>query len=236
MVILIKLKNKKDIVEIVKQENLTNIVIETGNDNIFIPEENKFIVKDNFLANAPNLFNNKVNKFLKLETIDFSNFDFSEIRTMNGWFQSLATLQNVYFPKVVKANKLKSFSSCFARTKIKHLDLSNWNLSKAVTFSHLCENNKEIQSLILPNCQISSIRAMVNGCVNLQTIDFNNSRFTFKAKNNFPFSDYDFCFCDCKSLTTINCSKMDISDGDLKEIFSKEIENSLPKDCVILQS
>ena len=79
MVILIKLKNKKDIVEIVKQENLTNIVIETGNDNIFIPEENKFIVKDNFLANAPNLFNNKVNKFLKLETIDFSNFDFSEI-------------------------------------------------------------------------------------------------------------------------------------------------------------
>lgn len=232
MIILRKLKNKKDILETIAFENLTNIVIETGNENVYIPGKNKFIVTDSFLAISPNLFYTHWN--LPLETIDFSNFDFSKIKTMRGWFHNLRRLKNVIFPDLVNANKLESFTSCFSGTKIKSLDFSNWILDSSVDFTELCENNKSIQNLILPNCQIDSIRAMVNGCINLKTIDFNNSKFTFNYKNNFPFTEYSFCLNACNNLLVIDCSKMDISEEALKKIFNKEIDYSVPEDLIVL--
>ena len=76
-----KLSNPKDIKSIVNQNQLTNIVIETGNENIYIPKENKFIVTKAFLYNTPNLLD-----FTKLKTVNLTNFDFSTIHTMACWF------------------------------------------------------------------------------------------------------------------------------------------------------
>ena len=46
-----RLNKPEDIRKIVKNNKLSNIVIETGNENIYIPEENKFIVTKQFLSN-----------------------------------------------------------------------------------------------------------------------------------------------------------------------------------------
>lgn len=76
-----KLKSPEDIKEIIKYKKLKNIIIETGNENIYIPEENKFIVTKQFLSNTTQLLH-----YSQLKTVDLTKFDFSEIITMACWF------------------------------------------------------------------------------------------------------------------------------------------------------
>lgn len=51
-----KLTQVADIKYIITNNQLTSIIIETGDENVFIPEENKFILKKNFLLASENLF------------------------------------------------------------------------------------------------------------------------------------------------------------------------------------
>ena len=62
----------------VNNKELEHIVIATGEENRFIPEENKFIVTKDFLRNTTHL----LTWCFSLKSIDFTDFDFSEITTM----------------------------------------------------------------------------------------------------------------------------------------------------------
>ena len=88
-----KLKKPENIREIVNQNKLTHIVIETGNENIYIPEKDKFIVTKQFLSNTTQLLH-----YTQLKTVDLTNFDFSEITTMACWFYSCLELKEIIFP------------------------------------------------------------------------------------------------------------------------------------------
>ena len=75
----------------VLRNQLVNITIETGKENIFIPNENRFIVQKNLLTNKPNL----LCECATLKTVDFTKFDFSEITTMKNWCNGCRHLERI---------------------------------------------------------------------------------------------------------------------------------------------
>lgn len=79
----------------VLRNQLVNITIETGKENIFIPNENRFIVQKNLLENKPNL----LFECATLKTVDFTKFDFSEIKTMKNWFYGCRHLERIIVPE-----------------------------------------------------------------------------------------------------------------------------------------
>ena len=79
----------------VLRSQLVNITIETGKENIFIPNENRFIVQKHLLTNKPNL----LFECATLKTVDFTKFDFSEIKTMKNWFSGCRNLERIIVPE-----------------------------------------------------------------------------------------------------------------------------------------
>ena len=130
----------------VLRSQLVNITIETGEENIFIPDENRFIVQKHLLANKPNL----LFECATLKTVDFTKFDFSEITTMKNWFNGCVHLEDVVFPKPVFLNRLKSLKGCFANTNIKTLDLSSWHIDNNIEMELFCYGCFQLASLKLP--------------------------------------------------------------------------------------
>lgn len=78
-------KNPSYIVKAIKQDKLKHITVETGNKNIYIPTESKFIVTKDLLVDEIRVFANLY--YQDVKTIDLTKFDFSEITTMEEWFE-----------------------------------------------------------------------------------------------------------------------------------------------------
>lgn len=118
-----------EIKNIIKENELTNIIIETGNENVYIPEENKFIVTKEF-ANDLSLF---LFACYSLECVDMSNFDFSEVVSMNGCFFDCFNLKQVVLPKNVTCINLKSLKLCFTHNgSLEEIDFSTWKFLQVV--------------------------------------------------------------------------------------------------------
>ena len=115
----------ENIMQIVQDNQLKNIVIETGHETIYIPNENKFIVTKEFLKNKIEVFRGCES----LETIVMEDFDFSEITTMCNWFCLCKNLEEITFPIEANCEKLKSLCHCFPETKLQNIDLSFMQLN-----------------------------------------------------------------------------------------------------------
>ena len=113
-----KLVNPYEIKHTIRKNNMRNVVVETGEENIFVEKENKFIVTKDFLKHCPYLFS----RCYWLQKIDLTNFDFSEIETMRGWFANNIYLTQILFPQKSNCFKLQSLNRCFYDTKIKNID------------------------------------------------------------------------------------------------------------------
>ena len=222
------LTHPDNIKKIVTKYNLSHIVMETGDDNIFIKEENKFIVTKDFLADFPFLF------FLstELKSVDFTNFDFSEIKTMAYWFNGAFNLKKIIFPKVVKCDKLDSLQGCFSYTGLRELDLSGWTLKKPVDLSLLVSSCSKIKKLTLPDTSVYACKSLASRCGNLKEVDFNS---IFYNENEFNIKN-NLWFVDCMSLKKINCTQMQVPKGLLNIALSRENNNlnNVPATCKIL--
>lgn len=81
------------ITQTVRLNHLKNIIIETGTENAFYPEENRFVLsKDNSFVIYNLLYECK-----ELESVDFTNFDFTE--TVSRVVCQLSQLKIYYFSK-----------------------------------------------------------------------------------------------------------------------------------------
>lgn len=116
----IKLTKIEDIKTHILCNNLTNIVVETGDGNFFIPNKNKFIVTKYFLHNVNKVFS----CCDKLKKIDMRNFDFSSITSLNECFSLCDNLKEITFPTSSNCQKLQTLRYCFGLTKIPLIDLS----------------------------------------------------------------------------------------------------------------
>ena len=205
----ITLNTPADIPTIVQNTHFDKIVLETGEENIFILEENKFIVTKDFLSDAPVLF-----IFASFKELDMTNFDFSEITTMEKWFFDVP-LGRIDFPENIYCPVLTNMKGAFVTTKLHVLDMSNWNFGDAkVDFTGMFENSW-IKKFTLPNATIVNFDFCCRFCLNLEEIDFNES------KLQLPDMLHKDNFAQCFALNKINCTKIKNSKEELKTIFSR---------------
>lgn len=180
----IKLNHPKKIKEFIRKNKLTNIVVETGNENIYIPNENKFIITNNFLTDESCVFS----VCPKLETINLENFDFCEINTINSWFHSCHSLKEIIFPVEANIANLESLRGCFAQTAMRSIDLSFIQAKyRPVDFQYTFWES-QVEKITLPRCEIHNIQQGFSDCVNLEEII---AHVTFKYSDNWMF--YKMC-------------------------------------------
>ena len=205
----ITLTTPEDITQIALSQRLKKIVLETGEENIFIPSESKFIVTKDFLKDTPALF-----MFADFRELDMSNFDFSEITTMEKWFFDVP-VQRITFPENVYCPFLTNMRGTFDTAKLEVLDMSNWNFGDSKIDLTRMLNNTWVEKFTLPNATISNFEFCCYYCGRLEEIDFNECKLELQYRlhrNNFE---------SCFDLKTINCTKVKNSKDELKNIFSR---------------
>ena len=221
----IQLTTPSTIGEISYKEKLVNIVLETGNENVYISNEHKFIVTKEFLSNTSSLFCS----CSRLESINMSNFDFSEIKTMAYWFGGCENLTEVIFPKFSNLNNLKSLRGCFSDTAIREIDLSFMQARHiAINFLGTFFKSK-VERIILPKCTIKNFERCFAKCEHLTEI-------VASININLCIEDTLFAtFKGCENLKVINFSEGNFNNKDFVNIVQDENNlNNLPDSCVII--
>lgn len=226
MAIKQKLTKPTDLKKIVDYRKLENIVIATGKKNQFIPDENKFVVTKEFLKDVTHL----LSWCFSLKTVDFTDFDFSEITTMNQWFIGCNNLTEIVFPEEVDCPNLQNLRSCFTYTKIKSLNFKEWYFLKEVDLDKMCESCHSLEDLKLPKVNSLSSYKIAYDCEQLTTIE---CPLIFMCNEQDLLHNY--MFYDCKNLCFLNCANAKSNNKNLsiKNIMSKNLQNT-HKDLVVI--
>ena len=225
------LTHPDNIKKIVTKYNLSHIVMETGDRNIFLNTENKLIVTDSFLKNITNVFFGCEH----LKSIDFTNFNFSEITTMENWFFGCNHLKTVIFPENMDCKNLTNLNRTFQITSLKNIDLSHWqfNTTVPVSMEYTFAFCDYLEKIILPNVIFDNIGGLALDCFKLHSVSFTGGEFTEKGINNSQDS-----FGNCKNIELIDISnfKTRYLKG-LKEFFTSSLMETLDganKDVTII--
>lgn len=224
----------KDIHKIIFAHNIKHLIVVTGEENCYIENENKFVFTPNFLSDHRLVFAHSSD----LYSIDFRDFDFSEIKNMSGWFYRCTNLTNIYFPAVVNAQKLYSLSSTFAETNIKKLNLSNWNFGAyPVDLSACVEDCNSLEAVTIGEVNITEMNHFAENDKNLQSATFYNTY--FMRESGAITSRPDFIkniFKNCKNLKQVDFSTSKNSRKFLKKSLKqyKEMLTTINEDCLIV--
>lgn len=221
-----KLSSPLEISEIVKEKQLTNIIIETGNENIYLPNEHKFIVTKNFLLQTKNVFYSCET----LEKIDMSNFDFGKITTMSWWFYGCKNLKEIIFPEQANLKYLESLCGCFAKTAISFIDLSFIQAKYRPIDFECTFHNSKVEKIILPRCTIHNMKECFSICANLKEVI---APVSFKYFNEYIL--FDRTFYNCPNLKKIDFTNSRIASSVFCDKLTDDFnENNLPEDCIIV--
>lgn len=212
------------IAKTVRVNNLKNIIIETGNENAFYPEENRFVLsKDNSV-----FVYNLLSECGWLERVDLTNFDFSETFSMCGWFYRCYNLKEIIFPKNMVCKNLCALRGCFRGNDIKKIDFSGWVFECPVDMEDFVVNCPLLKSIKLPKMKVKYAVKVVKSCENLKTIEA-----PIEATRTAPIESL---VSDCKSLEVLDFSKakLDNTKSNKEVLLSDENIYNIPDDCVIL--
>ena len=218
---------QNEIKKIIQHYQLRTVVLETGKENTFLPTQNKFIVTKDFLKHFPYLFA----RCYSLEEIDLTNFDFSEIETMRGWFANTLRLTKILFPKKTNCFKMQSLNKCFYNTKVKNIDLSFMEFhNNKVNFDSCFIYTKTIEKVILPKCFSQDLSSIFYGCCNLKKVTL-----PIIIKKEFTFPLY-YAFYECHKLQLIDCSQNGIIYTNPQEALLKECFqlSQIQDNCVVI--
>lgn len=230
----IELFAPKRIKEVVNERKLEKIVIETGNANVYIPIENKFIVTEEFLSNTTHIFGN----CYTLKKIDMEKFDFSKIKTMRSWFSRCNNLTEIIFPKEADCNQLTDLYACFSALNLQTVDLSfmKFSKNKKVCFIDTFYESK-VHKIILPQCTINEINGCFMDCLNLEEIIAPVNLILTKpdALRLYIEDVIVDVFYNCSKLKMIDFSEGSFNVGDfIEQINTPDYNNNLSEDCVII--
>ena len=203
--------------------NLKNIIIETGTENAFYPEENRFVLsKDNSFVIYNLLYECK-----ELESVDFTNFDFSDTVSMSGWFINCHKLKEVIFPKNMICKNLWNLRRCFRGNAIKEIDFSSWTFQSPIAFEEFVVNCPLLESVKLPEMKVKDSRLVIYNCQNLTKIE---APIELTTKSTIAR-----LVSNCKSLEVLDVSKakLDSTKSNQEILLSNENIYNIPDDCVV---
>lgn len=225
-----KLYLPQNIKELINEKSLKNIMIETGEENIFEEKENKFIVTKDFLVGKTHVFFH----CFTLHKIDISKFDFSEITTMESWFGNCEYLSEIVFPEEAYCEKLENLAGCFNNTIIKTIDLSFMKFvnRKNITNIEGAFYFADAERIVLPKIKVENLEELFYSCRKLEEIiapvtidefDEETLRKTFYGNEN---------------LHVVNLSGGSFNSFEFSERFEEEdMKNhdfDFPEDCIVV--
>ena len=143
----------------------------------------------------------------KLKSIDFTNFDTSQVTDMYYMFcscSSLTSLDLSNFNTSKVTNMAAMFQDCSSLTS---LDVSSFNTSQVTYMYNMFYNCSSLTSLDLSNfitSKVTNMSSMFYNCSSLTSLDlssFDTSQVTFMY----------YMFCGCNSLTSLDLSNFNTS-------------------------
>jgi len=166
------------------------------------------MIWNNSLINCSQMFKNVI----KVESLDFSNFDFSQVTDFSGMFTNCTNLKNINFgnSKIKINNMASTFYNC---KNLQSLDFSNFDTSSVTTMANLFYECNSLVSLDLTNCKTSELinmEAMFTNCNSLNNLKISSFE-TSKVQNMANM------FYGCSSLISL-----DISNFETKNVVNME--------------
>lgn len=219
----IEFSNYEYIVKVINRKQLTSIIVETGDETVFYPSENRFVIEKNRISRF--LF--KDAKYVK--KIDLTNFDFSEIRTMIGWFYKCSNLEEILLPKNVICKKLISLKGCFSESNIQEIDLSGWTFQSPISMEYFTQNCLNLEYVKLPEMQILNTDKAFEGCENLNKV-------ILPIKTVKDSKSPENLFFNCKNLQFVDLSNAKLSNflTTKETILTFDNLTNVPNNCVIV--
>ena len=185
-------------------ENIINLIIE-GNGKQYIINSgyipDKIYLNDNIISinddgsifidslnskeksNITLIWNERINNLLSIFKymtsiieIDLSNFDSSEVTSMNSMFYSCRNLKSIYFGNFNTSNVENMYCMFYECISLTSIYLSNFDTSKVETMSFMFSRCSSLISLDLSNfntSKVSDMKAMFYNS-NLKRLDFSN--------------------------------------------------------------
>ena len=175
-----------------------------------------------------------------LKEIDFSGFDSSKVKNMEGMFQYLnltkldlspldtSNVENMsyMFNSIIvedgldlsslKTGNVKTMKSMFKGTEFTSLDLSKFDTKNVIDMSEMfydCQNLTELNVKGFNTSNVEDVSEMFGHCENLTTLDLSS----FNTKNVINFNRM---FYYCTSLIEVDVDGFDTSNAeDLSEMF-----------------
>ena len=134
---------------------------------------------NSFIAYNVYYMNNMFDNCKSLEFLDLTNFDTSNVRTLQGIFKDCESLKEIQGINKFNTNNVIDFSFMFSSCKnLEFLDVSNFNTTKADNFKsmfHGCISLKDIKGLDkLNTSNIVNFGDMFSSCAKLTYLDLSN--------------------------------------------------------------
>ena len=167
----------------------------------------KTIEFDNFDTSQVTSMESMFSECSALTTLDVSKFDTSQVTSMSYMFSNCNALTTLDVSKfdTSKVTSMESmFSECSALTT---LDVSKFDTSQVTSMNYMFYKCSSLTSLDLSTfdtSKVTSMGSMFFGCSKLTTLDV--SKF-----NTSKVTSMEHMFRECKALTTLDVSKFDTS-------------------------
>ena len=163
-----------------------------------------------------------------LSSLDVSNWKTSNVTYMEGMFEYCSSLSSLNLSNWDTSN-VKSMGSMFSGcSSLSSLDVSNWNTSNVTYMGHMFNGCSSLSSLNVSNWDTSNVTdmiAMFRKCSSLTTLDVSN----WDTSN---VANMGWMFLDCSSLSSLDTSNWSFKDDtSINNMFENSASTS--KACEI---
>ena len=185
-----------------------------GSNNVTYISTQKNLQKVRGNSNCYSLFNG----CSKINIIDISNFDTSQVTNMYAMFYGCSALTKIYgLNKIDTGNTYRLSYMFYNCSKLKSLDLSNFDTSKVTSMASMFYNCSKLTKLDLSNfntCMVIDMSEMFEQCTNLKSLDIADIN-TSKVANMYAM------FYGCDSLISLDLSGWNtLNTTDMQYMFS----------------
>ena len=160
-----------------------------------------------------------------ITSIDFSSWDFTNLTTVSGMFNSASKLKTLILDSK-SSTKLTNMSSFCSYTKMTNVSITNCNFPNVTTVSGMFSNASSLSSVDFSGSNFTKVKTysnMFNYTGPITTIDISAFHYTGSITT-------DKMFNDCDALQHIDMRNLDIS----KSTAYSNMFYNVPTDCEII--